>query len=64
MANKVWAKCPCCDKIANGKGEIDSKFGWRTVNNKEVPQSYCYACRNAGCKDRPKGAPCLVTGKV
>jgi len=64
MANKVWAECPCCGKTADGKGEIDKKFGWRIVNGKEVPQSYCNACRGAGCKDRPKGTPCLVTGKA
>lgn len=64
MSNEVWAKCPCCEKTANGKDAIDSQFGWRTVNGKTVPQSYCYNCRNAGCEKRASGAPCLVTGKV
>jgi hypothetical protein len=54
MPNKVWAQCPCCKKEANGKEEIDIKFGWRDTN-KTVPQSYCYACRGAGCK---AGEPC------
>lgn len=46
MPNTVKAECPNCGKTANGKGEIEQLFGWRTVNGKEVPQSWCYECRS------------------
>ena len=46
MPNKVFAQCPNCGKEARGKDEIDAKFGWRVVNGKTVPQSWCYVCRN------------------
>lgn len=45
MPNIVTAKCPNCGKEAHGKDEIDVLFGWRTVNGKTVPQSYCKECR-------------------
>ena len=60
MPYTIEAKCPCCGKEANGKDEIDNLFGWRVVNGKTIPQSYCYACRGAGCK---AGESCKVTGK-
>ena len=42
-----WAECPRCGKIANGKAEIEAKFGYRTMENGNViPQSHCRACRS------------------
>lgn len=46
MSNVVKAECPHCGKKANGKDEIDRLFGWRVVNGKTVPQSWCYECRS------------------
>lgn len=46
MPNTVKAECPHCGKKAAGKDEIDKYFGWRIVNGKTVPQSWCYACRD------------------
>ena len=54
------ATCPCCGKTAHNSGktdEIEKKFGWRIVNGKTIPQSYCRACRGAHCK---AGQPCKV----
>lgn len=45
MPNTVKAECPHCGKVANGRDEIDQFFGWRIVNNKKVPQSWCRKCR-------------------
>lgn len=51
-----YAICPCCGKRANLRDEIQSKFGWRTMQSGEtIPQSYCYSCRTAQCQS---GVPC------
>ena len=39
------AKCPKCDKIANGKEEVEKLFGFRMVNDKKIVQSWCFECR-------------------
>ena len=54
MPSDVWAECPNCPTVAKNKTEIDGMFGWRWVprkddpNAKQIPQSHCYACRDAG----------------
>ena len=60
MSNTIVAECPCCKKVAKGVDEIKKEFGWRTVNGKTVPQSYCDACRSAGCR---AGEPCRVLAR-
>lgn len=51
-----YAECPCCGKMAYGEDEIEEKFGYRDMGDgRIIPQSYCRACRSAGCK---KGQPC------
>ncbi len=57
MPYTIKAKCPCCNKEADGLKEIDEKFGWRIPNDKTIPQSYCRKCRAAHCK---AGEPCKV----
>lgn len=46
MPNTIHAKCPQCEKEAHGKDKIDELFGWRVVNGKTVPQSWCRECRS------------------
>lgn len=48
MANEIWAKCPRegCTTEAHGVEEIERLFGWRIVNGKKVPQSWCRECRS------------------
>lgn len=56
MPYNINAECPCCGKRAKGVDEIERLFGWRTPKGREtIPESYCKACRSAGCK---KGEPC------
>lgn len=55
MPYEIKAKCPCCNKQADGLDGIEKLFGFRKVNGKKIPQSYCRACRKAGCKS---GKPC------
>lgn len=57
MPYTIKAECPCCPKTADGLDEIEEKFGWRVVNNRKIPQSYCRACRAAKCN---KDEPCKV----
>lgn len=57
MPYNIEAHCPCCKKSAYGIDEIERLFGWRTPNDKTIPQSYCKKCRSAGCK---AGEPCKV----
>lgn len=53
-----YAECPCCKKIAKGNDEIEELFGYRKKKDgSEFPQSYCRACRLAGCE---AGKPCKV----
>ncbi len=57
MPYNIEAHCPCCKKAAYGVDEIEKLFGWRTPNDKTIPQSYCKKCRSAGCK---AGEPCKI----
>ncbi|MDE6426615.1 MAG: hypothetical protein K2K89_10860 [Ruminococcus sp.] len=57
MPYTIKAECPCCGKIAVGVDKIEELFGWRTPNDKTIPQSYCRKCRSAHCK---AGQPCKV----
>lgn len=46
-----YAKCPCCSEKAFSLDEIEDVFGFRVMETgKEIPQSYCRACRIARCK--------------
>jgi len=46
-----WAECPRCKKHADGKEEIDSLFGYRTMEDgKVIPQSHCRQCRKEELK--------------
>lgn len=40
--------CPRCPTTADGKDEIDAAFGFRRLDGKTVPQSWCRSCRNGG----------------
>lgn len=45
------ANCPCCKKTAKGIDEIEDLFGFRNMGDgRVIPQSYCRACRIAGCE--------------
>lgn len=46
MPYKIEAECPNCNEKANNYEEIEEKFGWRIVNGKKIPQSYCRKCRS------------------
>ena len=54
MPAKVIAQCPHCGKKTSGLDEIEDKFGWRIVNNKTIPQSYCRSCRKSQNKKSKK----------
>ena len=45
---EMTAACPQCGKTATGDYEIDDVFGFRTVNGKRIPQSWCKECRSKG----------------
>lgn len=56
-----YAQCPCCDKTAYGKDEIEKEFGYRNMGDgRFIPQSYCRECRSAHCE---AGKPCKVKQK-
>lgn len=58
MPYDLYAECPCCGKKANSFNEIESQFGWRTIDaSKTIPQSYYRDCRKAHCE---AGKPCKV----
>lgn len=62
MPYLIEATCPCCGKKVYSFEEIETLFGWRDAprkgpKQKHIPQSFCRACRNAGCK---AGEPCKV----
>lgn len=43
-------KCPKCGfECEATREEVDTIFGYRTVRDKEIPQSYC-----KGCRQKPK----------
>jgi len=55
MPYDLGAECPCCGKTAGRDiNEIEEKFGFRTVNGKKIPQSYCRNCRNLHCSPGDK----------
>ena len=38
--------CPKCEETqAKGEEEITASFGWRKINDRQVPQSWCKGCR-------------------
>ncbi len=58
MPYGIYAECPCCKKQAHKEKEIEEKFGYRNMGDgRIIPQSYCRACRSAGCE---AGKPCKV----
>jgi gas vesicle protein len=42
---KVSTKCPSCGKVANSHQDIDQLFGFRNMDGKILPQSWCRDCR-------------------
>lgn len=40
------ADCPRCKLEAKGDEEIEAKFGFRTIQGKTIPQSWCRRCRS------------------
>ena len=46
MPYTLFVECPKCGTQAFSIEEIESKFGFRTVNGKKIPQSYCTKCRH------------------
>ena len=46
IKNNLQKICPNCKKQALGNDEIKDKFGFRTINDNSIPQSYCRDCRN------------------
>jgi len=40
-----YAKCPKCEKIANGVEQVEELFGFRMMNGKKTVQSQCKKCR-------------------
>ena len=46
-AGVQYAECPRCQKVANGRDEIEQEFGYRTMEHGNViPQSHCRQCRS------------------
>jgi len=39
------ARCPKCEKTANGVEQVEQLFGFRMMNGKKVVQSQCKKCR-------------------
>lgn len=53
------AECPCCQKIAEGKVQIEKLFGYRNMGDgRTIPQSYCRDCRIVHCEG---GKSCKVS---
>lgn len=50
MPHHEDAECPHCGKKANGRKEIEEKFGYRYENTK--PQAWCKKCRNEKNKSK------------
>ena len=40
-----YAKCPKCEKTANGDEQVEQLFGFRMMNGKKIVQSQCKKCR-------------------
>lgn len=55
--------CPHCLTIAEKYEDIEKVFGWRTVNNKTIPQSYCKACRKKGVEEKRTEVMASCTSK-
>jgi len=48
VVDDIVKTCPSCIKtFAKGHDDVERLFGFRTVNGKKRPQSYCRACRAA-----------------
>ena len=45
MSSVYLAECPHCPNKAETRTQVKDLFGWRTVNNKVIPQSNCKSCR-------------------
>lgn len=40
------ARCPKCNKTADGRDQVEKLFGLRLINGKYIVQSWCFACRS------------------
>lgn len=52
MPSILSAKCPCCNKTAEGDlNKIEELFGFRNMgaSGKKIAQSYCRVCRSKKC---------------
>jgi len=38
----TYTKCPNCELFDT----VEEHFGWRTINGKKIPQSWCSKCRS------------------
>ena len=45
MPYKIEATCPECGKKAKSIEQIEEAFGFRTIDEKKIPQSWCRNCR-------------------
>lgn len=45
MTKFDFAKCPKCDKVANGRSEVETLFGIRNNGGNLMVQSWCKTCR-------------------
>lgn len=43
--DKISAKCPKCNKLANLRTEVEELFGFRKIDGILRPQSWCRGCR-------------------
>lgn len=50
--DKKLKVCPHCLTVAEKYEDIEVIFGWRTINNKTIPQSYCRKCRSKGIEEK------------
>ena len=51
----IEAKCPRCTLESSGDEEIEAKFGFRTVQEKIIPQSWCRRCRSGKSLEEIQG---------
>ena len=47
----ITKKCPQCGLAVVGNGFVTERFGFREVNGRTVPQSWCRLCKNAAGKE-------------
>ncbi len=45
MPYVIHAECPQCGKKAEGIEELERLFGFRVIQQKKIPQSWCRDCR-------------------